>query len=329
MISITVLAFLAPITQGVRVAEELKDANFAVDEVQYPPCAPEEWSLRVHPRVFVDADTHMVSTIMESVEMFSLPESRALADRASIYEAACPAHARHPDGIATFNCEQDGRWRMTKETCTHSSSDCFERDVEVTTEDGHTHVYHFLSGDNGAQFTQPCHMGPWNTGTADFICDGPTSSWRPHGELHCERSEEIERDVVQCNEEAGYRVTVNGVTAEYTLPEGDFGESASLGCNFGPKTEGQLTFRCQNNGDWVAVSQDCADPNEDDTGTCRARNKRLSMGGRIWSFPLERGQEGSLVEMSCDNNMEQTASFTCSERRGRFRWRLTRNNCLD
>lgn len=318
MFSITALAFLTTTIQGARVEVLTEDPT---------PCPSEEWTLRVMPRTFVDDATHTEVTILEREEVFDLPQSLALPTRAAIYEAPCPATARHIDGIATFNCEADGQWRLTKETCTHSSSDCFERTVAVTTEDGFVHQYPFLSGDDGARVQKVCRMGPWNTGIANFICrDG---DWQVEGDTHCEHTEAVEQEIVRCNAEGGYRVRLDGETAEYALPGGAFGERTSLPCNFGAKTRGDVTFLCQESGDWVAVSQQCVDPNAvTPAGYCRARNKRVSIAGRIQRFPMPQGHEGTLAEIACENGQEGTASFTCVEdRRRRLRWRLSRHNC--
>jgi len=192
----------------------------------------------------------------EGEYQFSLPEATAHWFRAAIHEAACPSFARHPDGRATFNCESSGEWIMTKETCSHSSTDCFARTVHVTTEDGYSNGYPFQSGDASAHVRRPCELGPWTNGELDFICRN--GDWELNGEITCSQTNAVEEEILDCAEASGYRVTLDGDTAEYTLPRGDFGQRVRLPCAFTTLNRGSVEFLCQESGSWAAVGQQCS-----------------------------------------------------------------------
>merc|ERR1719265_2563281 len=80
------------------------------------PCAARDWTMHVKPNVHHNPNTPWKRE-EERDYTFHLPQAQAGWFRAAIHEAPCPAFARHPDGIATFNCERNGEWRMTKEKC--------------------------------------------------------------------------------------------------------------------------------------------------------------------------------------------------------------------
>lgn len=290
-------------------------------------CPAREWSLAVLPNVHQNPATPWRRD-EEGEYVFSLPEAKAGWFRAAIHEADCPSFARHPEGKATFNCESNGEWRMTKETCSHSSSDCFSRTVHVTTEDGYAHDFPFQSGDNGAEVSSPCNLGPWTGGEINFLCRD--NNWQVNGPLGCTQTHVVEAEIVDCIAQGGYQVTLAGETAEYALPHGHFGERVNQPCSFATRSQGKITFLCQESGAWTAVGQQCSAPRIALTAAeprCGAKVKNLSISGSRQRFPMEANEVGATVEVACTGDLEGTATFTCSESNGRTRWRLTLHSC--
>jgi len=307
------------IVSGVRVnVKSNKSANV--------PCAPMEWSLTVLPNVHHNEETPWRRD-EEGDYQFSLPEATAGWFRAAIFEAPCPSFARHTDGMATFNCESNGEWRLTKETCSHSSSDCFTRTVHVTTQDGYSNGFPFQSGDNGAHVHRPCTLGPWTEGELDFVCQN--GDWELNGDITCRQTTALEEDILDCAEASGYRVTLQGEPAEYALPRGEFGERVSQPCAFASRSVGEIEFMCQESGNWAAVGQRCSAPrNPAQEAGCHAAAKNLAISGVRQRFPIHSGSIGETVEVPCTGDLQGSATFQCSERSGRpGRWRLTHHEC--
>lgn len=314
----TVALFQMSAVEGRRVHADSNTAR--------TPCAPMEWSLSVIPNVHHNEETPWKRD-EEGEYRFNLPEATAGWFRAAIHEAPCPSFARHPDGKATFNCEASGEWRMTKETCSHSSSDCFARTVHVATADGYGNGFPFQSGDDGAHVHRPCDLGPWNEGELDFICT--EGDWELNGEITCSQTHVVEEDILDCPAQAGYGVTLQGEPADYTLPRGDFGERTRQPCAFASRSQGEIEFLCQESGSWAAVSQLCSAPSAPpaEEAGCNARVKNLAIGGIRQRFPIHAGSMGSTVEVQCTGDLEGTASFHCRERGGRARWSLSHHTC--
>jgi len=317
---IVALAVVSPVAvQGARVAADVDWGS--------TPCPSRDWSVTILPNVHRNLNTPWKRD-QEKEYVFSLPSMEPGFFRAAIYEASCPSHARHPDGIATFNCERNGEWRMTKETCSFSNVDCFARSVMVATEDGYTHSYHFETGDAGATTSLPCNLGPWTTGDVPFICkDG---DWQVDGDLHCMHTEVVEQEIVDCIAQSGYKVTIDGNTQEYSMPRGDFGQRMNQGCKFGTKTQGTVAFTCEETGNWVAVEQTCREPpvavpHHD----CGAKRKGVKLHGVLQHFLLYPGDVGSTAEVSCSNGLTGTATWECVPRKTSHRWKLISHSCTE
>lgn len=326
MVGFSYIASLALVQMSTVDGARVRKADAVIGARTNTPCAPREWSLTVIPNVHHNQETPWRRN-EEGEYGFSLPEETAGWFRAAIYEAPCPSFARHPDGKATFNCEANGEWRMTKETCSHSSSDCFSRTVHVTTEDGYSNGFPFQSGDAGAHVRRPCDLGPWTDGELDFICEN--GDWELFGEITCTQTREVEEDILDCRESAGYRVTLEGEPAEYALPRGEFGERVRQPCAFATRTKGEIEFLCQENGNWAAVSQQCSVPRAPPAASagCGARAKNLAIGGIRQRFPIRAGAMGDTVEVPCTGDLQGSATFQCRERSGRSRWRLQSHSC--
>jgi len=317
----TALAFAQiSVIEGRRLTTDSETTN--------PPCTPRDYSITVLPNVHHNPDSPWKRNA-EGEYHFDLPEATAGWFRAAIYEAPCPSFARHPEGKATFNCESTGEWRMTKETCSHSSSDCLARTVEVTTADFYSNGFPMASGDDGARVTRPCvGLGPWTGGELEFICH--ERDWKLNGDITCTQTTVVEEEIIDCKEQGGYQVTLSGEPADYTLPRGDFGERVSLPCAFATLTRGSIEFLCQDNGDWAAVGQQCSAPRTAtrvQESACSARAKNLAINGIRQRFIVQAGAIGDSVEVECSGELEGTATFQCRERSGRARWRLQRHSC--
>lgn len=318
---ITALAVCsALVVKGVRVGTE--------HELKSTPCAPMDWEHLVRPNVHQNMNTPWKRD-QERAYVFPLPQAEAGWFHAAIHEAACPDFARHPDGKATFNCESNGQWRLTKETCSFSNTDCFAGKVRVRTADGFSLNVPFKTADAGYETSLPCDSmpGPWTEGHVQFICRH--GEWQVNGNVNCTQTQTVVQEIVDCISQSGYRVTLDGIHQNYTMPRGDFGQSVSQACKFGKKTQGTVTFTCQETGNWAAVGQQCREPTvvSAETG-CRSRRTRMSIGGVQQRFVLQPGQEGSTVEVACTDGLEGTATFTCAPRKTSYRWRLTTHSCL-
>lgn len=142
---------------------------------------------------------------------------------------------------SVMHCDHDGdKVNGQMVTTTPAAGACLRTRFRMSVH-GHTKDYQVRNGNPGEEVELHCDHGPYNRGTFTLRCDGGKWMRLNPEEFPCTKDPAAPGTCLVTT----FTLTMNDYEHTVILPEGDDGETTTVGCDVGPYTKGKVDFKCE------------------------------------------------------------------------------------